>query len=149
MADELALMIPIVSIVLGIGVAFWSIYWDHQKKRLQYQERQLMIEKGMEPPPVLLDEEKKKVTPEDCLRRGTIMLFLGYRLRHCLSHGPGRKRATTLVVRYRRRDRRFAWRREPDLLRDRETPEVGGATGRYCARSLNPNILSARRAAER
>ncbi len=77
MEQELALMIPIIAIVLGIGVAFWAIYWDHQKKRLQYQERQLMIEKGMEPPPALLDEEEKKVTPEDCLRRGTIMLFLG------------------------------------------------------------------------
>ena len=77
MEQELAVMIPIVAIVLGIGVAFWAIYWEHQKKRLQYQERQLMIEKGMEPPPALLDEEKKNVTPEDCLRRGTIMLFLG------------------------------------------------------------------------
>ena len=36
-------MIPIVAIVLGIGVAFWAIYWGHQKKRLQYQERQLII----------------------------------------------------------------------------------------------------------
>ena len=36
-----------------------------------------MIEKGMEPPPAPLDEEKKNVTAEDCLRRGTIMLFLG------------------------------------------------------------------------
>ena len=32
MERELALMIPIISIVLGIGVAFWAIYWDHQKK---------------------------------------------------------------------------------------------------------------------
>ena len=77
MEQELSLMIPIIAMLLGIGVAFWAIYWDHQKKRLQYQERQLMIEKGMEPPPALLDEEKKNVTPEDCLRRGTIMLFLG------------------------------------------------------------------------
>ena len=75
--EELALMIPIISIVLGIGLAFWAIYWEYQKKRLQYQERQLMIEKGMEPPPVLLDEGKKKMTLEDCLRRGIIMLFLG------------------------------------------------------------------------
>lgn len=74
--EYLALMIPITAIVLGVGVAFWSIYWDHQKKRLQYQERQLMIEKGLTPTPVLL-EERKKVTPEDCLRRGTILLFLG------------------------------------------------------------------------
>ena len=77
MENELALMVPILMIVLGIGVAFWSIYWNHQKKRLQYDERRLMIERGMEPPPVLPDERKKKVTPEDCLQRGTIMLFLG------------------------------------------------------------------------
>ena len=72
----MGVMVPIVAIVLGIGVAFWSIYWDHQKKRLQYQERQLMIEKGMTPPPMLPDE-KRRHTPEDCLRRGTILLFLG------------------------------------------------------------------------
>lgn len=70
-------MVPIVAIILGIGLAFWSIYWGHQKKRLQYQERQLMIEKGLTPPPVLLDDERKKTTPEDCLRRGTILFFLG------------------------------------------------------------------------
>ena len=77
MERELALMIPILAITLAFGVGFWSIYWDYQKKRLQYDERRLMIEKGMEPPPVLPDEKKKKVTPEDCLQRGIIMLFLG------------------------------------------------------------------------
>jgi hypothetical protein len=71
------MMIPLSSIVLGIGVAFWYIYWEHQQKRLQYQERQLMIEKGLTPPPALLDQPKKKITPEDCLRRGTVLLFLG------------------------------------------------------------------------
>ena len=55
----LGVMVPIVAIVLGIGVAFWSIYWDHQKKRLQYQERQLMIEKGLTPPPMLPDQKKQ------------------------------------------------------------------------------------------
>lgn len=74
--EFIALMIPITAIVFGIGVAFWSIYWDHQKKRLQYQERQLMIEKGLTPPPEL-PKERRNVTPEDCLRRGTILLFLG------------------------------------------------------------------------
>jgi hypothetical protein len=69
------LLIPISAIVLGIGVAFWSIYWDHQKKRLQYQERQLMIEKGLTPPPMI--SEKSKKTPEDSLRRGIVQLFLG------------------------------------------------------------------------
>jgi hypothetical protein len=71
------MMIPLSSIVLGIGVAFWYIYWEHQKKRMQYQERQLMIEKGLMPPPMLPDQPKKKITPEDCLRRGTVLLFLG------------------------------------------------------------------------
>ena len=72
-----ALMIPLVSIVLGIGVAFWAIYWSHQKKRLQYHERQLMIEKGLAPPPVLPDDDRSKTTPEDCLRRGIVQVFLG------------------------------------------------------------------------
>lgn len=72
-----AMLIPISAIVLGIGVAFWSIYWGHQKKRLQYQERQLMIEKGLTPPPVLLEDERKKTTPEDCLRRGIVQVSLG------------------------------------------------------------------------
>ena len=130
MVEELALMIPIIAIVLGIGVAFWAIYWDHQKKRLQYQERQLMIEKGMEPPPVLLDEEEKKVTPEDCLRRGTIMLSLGIGLGIVyfvipVADGPPPwlfGTASAIVG--------PAWHRVPDLLRDREAPPVRAATGR-------------------
>ena len=73
----LGIMIPIIAIVFGIGVAFWSIYWEHRTKQLQYAERQLMIEKGLTPPPVLPDEGKKRATPEDSLRKGTIMLFLG------------------------------------------------------------------------
>ena len=80
MEEELKVMIPIIAIIMGIGmgigVAAWAIYWDYQKKRLQYEERRLMIEKGMTPPPDLA-AEKKLVTPEDCLRRGTILLFLG------------------------------------------------------------------------
>ena len=74
----IGLLIPLVSIVLGIAVAFWSIYWAHQTKRLQYEERRIMIEKGMVPPPPALPERRRRVvTPEDSLRRGTIMVFLG------------------------------------------------------------------------
>jgi hypothetical protein len=69
-------MVPILAIVLGIGLAFWSVYWNHQKRQLQYRERQLMIEKGLAPPPLLL-EEKTTITPEDCLRRGIVLLSLG------------------------------------------------------------------------
>lgn len=66
----------LMTVVLSLGIVFWAIYWNHQKKRLQYQERQLMIEKDMTPPPVL-PEQAKKVTAEDALRRGTVLLFLG------------------------------------------------------------------------
>lgn len=72
-----AIFIPLSAIVMGIGLAFWAVYWNHQKRQLQYQERQRMIEKGMVPPPMLLADERKTITPEDCLRRGTILLFLG------------------------------------------------------------------------
>ena len=68
-------LVPVVAIVMGIGIAMWSIYWDHQTKRLKYEERRQMIEKGMAPPPVL-DDEGRRPTPEDHLRRGVIMSFL-------------------------------------------------------------------------
>jgi hypothetical protein len=75
----LGVLIPLTAIWLGIGLSAWSIYWQHQRKRLQYQERQLMIEKGLVPP-ALLDDDRKKITPEDCLRRGVILLALGFGL---------------------------------------------------------------------
>ena len=74
--DVLGVFTGLVTVVMSLGIAFWSIYWGHQKKRLQYQERQLMIEKGMPPPPVL-PEEQKRFTPDDALRRGLVLLFLG------------------------------------------------------------------------
>ncbi len=74
--ETLAVMIPIVATVLGFGVVFWAIYWNHRKQRLQYEERRLMIEKGMAPP-VLSEGEGGRWTPEACLRRGTLMVFLG------------------------------------------------------------------------
>ncbi len=74
---NVALLIPILAIVMGIGLVFWIIFWDHRHKQLQYAERQLMIEKGMTPPPTLPEKASDRVTPEDCLRRGTTMVFLG------------------------------------------------------------------------
>ncbi len=70
-----ALLLPIVGTVMGIGVAFWAIYWDYRTKQLKYKERQLMIEKGLAPPP--LSSEKRPPTLDECLRRGIIMVFLG------------------------------------------------------------------------
>jgi len=72
---SVGILIPLVSIVMGIGVAFWAIYWDYRTKHMKYRERELMIEKGLTPPP--MTPEKPPLTPEDCLRRGIIMVFLG------------------------------------------------------------------------
>jgi len=82
---NVALLIPVLAIVLGIGVAFWSIYWDHQKKRLLFEERRLMIERGMTPPEFPVDmpwamfkgQEGQQMSPEASLRHGTVQLFLG------------------------------------------------------------------------
>jgi len=71
----IALLIPIVAIVMGIGIAFWAIYWDHRAKQMKYRERELMIEKGLTLPS--MDPEKQAPTLEECLRRGIIMVFLG------------------------------------------------------------------------
>jgi hypothetical protein len=70
------ILIPLSAIVLGLGLVFWSIYWNHQKRQLQYHERQLMIEKGMTPPPMLVEEERKSMTPEGSLRRGIVLASL-------------------------------------------------------------------------
>jgi hypothetical protein len=72
---EVALLIPIVGIVMGIGVAFWAIYWDFRLKQMKYKERELMIEKGLTP--AQMAPEKQPPSLEECLRRGVIMVFLG------------------------------------------------------------------------
>jgi hypothetical protein len=64
----------LVSAVMSLGIVFWWIYWSYRKKQLQYHERQLMIEKGLTPPPVL---QEQRLTPEGALRRGLVLLFLG------------------------------------------------------------------------
>jgi hypothetical protein len=78
---QIALLIPILAIVLGIGVAFWAIYWGHQTRKLKYEERRHMIERGMVPPEMRSeddeDEDDKPMTPEQCFKTGIIMTFLG------------------------------------------------------------------------
>jgi len=70
--------VPIVAIVMGVGIGFWRIYWDYQRRRLEYDERRTMIEKGMTPLPLTPDLPRRRPgTLEDSLRRGIVMLFLG------------------------------------------------------------------------
>ena len=75
MEDIIGASIPLVAIVMGIGVAFWRLYLDHQRRKLQYDERKLMIERGLTPPPLPLETSRR--TLESSLRNGIILLSLG------------------------------------------------------------------------
>ena len=74
--DVIGALTGLSAIVMGIGLAFWSVYWSHRKRQLQYEERRVMIERGMTPPPDL-PHDKIRITPQDCLRRGVVLLSLG------------------------------------------------------------------------
>jgi uncharacterized membrane protein len=85
----LPLLIPIVAIVMGIGIAMLAIYIDYRKKReifeLHHKERMFAIERGMEVPPLppqLLSaanarEPRCAAGPADYLRRGLMWLLVG------------------------------------------------------------------------
>lgn len=77
--EQMALLIPIVGIVLGVGVAIVAIITSHREKQkraeLRHRERLAAIEKGIElPPDPEPDPEPKKASS---LKSGLINLFLG------------------------------------------------------------------------
>ena len=74
LAGVLGIITGLISVVMSLGIVFWWIYWSYRKKQLQYHERQLMIERGLMPPPVLPEQS---VTPEGSLRRGIVTLCVG------------------------------------------------------------------------
>lgn len=85
-AYVLALSIPIVAIVLGIGIGMLSLFLDYRKKReifaLHHQERMAAIEKGMEVPPLPPEffrngHRNRPRTPSDYLRNGLVLLCVG------------------------------------------------------------------------
>ena len=78
------MLIPIISIVMGIGMGAWTVYLSYRKRRemfaLYHQERMAAIEKGVELPPMPEDffkEEGKRHSPHSKLLTGLILLFLG------------------------------------------------------------------------
>lgn len=76
------ILIPIVAITGSFAIPITAIVLDYRRRRLQYEERRAMIEKGMQPPPL---EEKSyradRLTPEErrqkSLQTGILLLFLG------------------------------------------------------------------------
>jgi Domain of unknown function (DUF6249) len=82
--EVIAVMIPIVAIVMGIGIGMLSLYLDYRKKRdmfaMHHKERMAAIDKGMEVPPLpaeFFQDGRRKRAPSDYLRRGLILVFLG------------------------------------------------------------------------
>lgn len=84
-ASVLALVIPIVAIVFGIGVAMLGMWLDFRKKRelfqLHHAERMAAIEKGIDLPPLppefFQDKRKPEKTPYTYFRRGVMWLLIG------------------------------------------------------------------------
>jgi hypothetical protein len=77
------LLIPLVSIIGGLAVGAIAILTEHRRKQAILEERRLMIEKGMTPPPLdaaVLERERPAGTQasvESSLRTGVITLFVG------------------------------------------------------------------------
>jgi len=85
-----ALAIPIVAIVMGIGIGSLTIYLHYRKRRdmfaLYHQERMAAIEKGIELPPLpeaFFAEDGKSLktrSPHRGLAAGLVWLFVGLAL---------------------------------------------------------------------
>ena len=77
--EQMALLIPILGIVLGVGVAVVAIITSHREKQkrteLRHRERLAAIEKGIELP---LDPDPEVPSKKgNSLKSGLINLFLG------------------------------------------------------------------------
>jgi len=79
----LGIMIPIIAIILGIGLAVICAFLNYKRRKdmfaLYHQERMAAIEKGVELPPLpdsFFGEDRPR-SPRRFLRSGLILLFIG------------------------------------------------------------------------
>jgi hypothetical protein len=76
-------LIPVVAIVGGLVIGAIAIITEHRRKQALLEERRLMIEKGLTPPPLgehVLEpggEAGTRSAIESSLRVGIITLFVG------------------------------------------------------------------------
>jgi hypothetical protein len=82
--EVIAIMVPIVAIVMGVGIGMLSLFLDYRKKRemfaMHHKERMAAIEKGLDVPPLPLEflrDNRRVRTTSDYLRRGLILLLVG------------------------------------------------------------------------
>jgi uncharacterized protein DUF6249 len=96
--EIIAVMIPIVAIVMGIGIGMLSLLLDYRKKRdmfaMHHKERLMAIEKGMEVPPLppefFQNGRRRPHSSADNLRRGLILLLVGAAIMVALYHTDNR-----------------------------------------------------------
>src|SRR5437763_5500698 len=81
--ENLALMIPIIAVVMGLGTAIVAIYFGYRRRtemfKLYHQERMAAIDKGVELPPIPDSFFGSTYTsnPRRDLLKGLVWLFLG------------------------------------------------------------------------
>ena len=91
------ILIPILSVVLGLGAVMLGMALDYFKKReifkLHHTERLAAIEKGIEVPPLppefFQNSSRRRITPADGLTRGLRWLALGAALTAVIYFQPG------------------------------------------------------------
>jgi len=84
LTQTLALMIPIIAVVLGIGLAMLAVYLEYRKRKdvfaLYHQERMAAIEKGIDLPALpddLFEKAGRVSPPRRHLLKGLMWLFIG------------------------------------------------------------------------
>ncbi len=82
-----AVSIPIVAIVMGIGIGMLTVFLNYRKEKemfaLYHQERMAAIEKGIDLPPIpeaFFAEDSKARSPHRGLATGLVWLFIGLAL---------------------------------------------------------------------
>ena len=80
----MALLIPILAIVLGIGFGMLGFYLHYRNRKeiheLLHKERMAAIEKGLDVPPLpeaLFGEDPRPQDPRRYLLKGLVWLFVG------------------------------------------------------------------------
>jgi hypothetical protein len=95
-------VIPVVAIVFGIGIGMLAMWTDHQRKSQMlaqlHRERMAAIEKGMELPPMNLDDVStpsapNTTNPARVLRSGVLLLTVGIVLFFAIDAAGGRQGA--------------------------------------------------------
>src|SRR5258706_12545332 len=81
--ETLAVMIPIIATVMGMGTAIVAIYFGYRKRtemfKLYHQERMAAVDKGVELPPIpdSFFASAHTSSPRRDLLKGLVWLFLG------------------------------------------------------------------------